>query len=58
MVCLRRRNFSWGLMDRALETAKGTVGNKGTSKVKAEGLEPRGSERSSGEKWVGQGTVT
>lgn len=48
-------------MDQALGTAKGTakepVGNKGAYEVKAEGLESRGSERSSGEEWVDQGAI-
>lgn len=58
LLCLRKENFNWGLMDQVLGTVKGMakepVGNKGTSQVKAEGLEPRGSERSSGEEWMGQ----
>lgn len=39
-------------------TAKEPVGLKGTSEGKAEGLEPRGSERSRGEERLGQGTIT
>lgn len=39
-------------MDQALGAAKESVGNKGAYEVKAEGLEPRGSARSSGEEWV------
>lgn len=46
--------MSWDPMDQALGKAGDS---KGASKVKAEGLEPKGAERSVGEEWMGQGTI-